>query len=91
VNIETGIQRVLDQRGERYGDFRDQAILSQQLKRTMRQHVAYHGKSLDPYQMESLEMILHKVARIVNGDPNYLDSWVDIEGYARLVSERLTR
>ena len=30
-------------------------------------------------------MILHKVARILNGDPDYVDSWADIAGYAQLV------
>ena len=40
-------------------------------------------------QRESLEMVQHKVARILNGDPNYADSWVDIAGYAKLVADRL--
>lgn len=34
-------------------------------------------------------MIFNKVARILNGNPNYADSWVDIAGYAKLVSDRL--
>jgi hypothetical protein len=34
-------------------------------------------------------MIAHKLGRIVNGDPNYVDSWVDIAGYATLVAKRL--
>jgi len=34
-------------------------------------------------------MICHKIGRIVNGDPNYYDSWADIAGYAKLVSDRL--
>ena len=25
----------------------------------------------------------------MNGDPNYADSWIDIAGYAKLVSDRL--
>jgi hypothetical protein len=36
-----------------------------------------------------MTMIVHKLARIVNGDPNYGDSWRDIEGYAKLVADRL--
>jgi hypothetical protein len=40
-------------------------------------------------QREALDMIAHKIARIINGDPDYADSWVDIAGYATLVSERL--
>jgi hypothetical protein len=46
-------------------------------------------KKLDDDQSEALEMIAHKIARILNGDPNYVDSWLDIAGYATLVAERL--
>ena len=38
---------------------------------------------------ESLEMVQHKIGRIVNGDPTYLDSWVDIVGYTQLVIDEL--
>ena len=34
-------------------------------------------------------MIVNKLARIYNGDPNYSDSWRDIAGYATLVADRL--
>ena len=44
---------------------------------------------LDPDQREALEMIAHKMARILNGDQDHLDSWHDIQGYARLVEQRL--
>lgn len=40
-------------------------------------------------QVEALEMIAHKIGRIINGDPNYADSWHDIAGYAKLVADRL--
>lgn len=39
--------------------------------------------------VEALEMIAHKIGRILNGDPGYADSWVDIAGYAQLVADRL--
>ena len=34
-------------------------------------------------------MIAHKLGRIVNGAPEYKDSWTDIIGYTRLVEETL--
>ena len=34
-------------------------------------------------------MVAHKIGRILNGDPNYIDSWHDIIGYTRLVEQRL--
>lgn len=36
-------------------------------------------------------MIAHKIGRILNGDPNYADSWIDIAGYAKLVADRLEK
>jgi hypothetical protein len=50
---------------------------------------AHHGKSFDVDQAEALDMIFHKIGRILNGDPNYADSWIDIAGYAKLVADRL--
>jgi hypothetical protein len=40
---------------------------------------------------ESLAMICQKMARIVNGDPFYRDSWHDIVGYARLIDTKLEK
>ena len=40
-------------------------------------------------QKHGLYMILHKVARILEGDPNFADHWDDIAGYAAVVSQRL--
>lgn len=41
-------------------------------------------RPLAPEQIEALEMILAKIARIVSGDPNHADHWDDIAGYALL-------
>lgn len=45
--------------------------------------------TLPPDQREALDMVFHKVGRILNGDPDYSDSWADIAGYAKLVADRL--
>lgn len=34
-------------------------------------------------------MTAHKLGRILNGDPHYADSWIDIAGYNKLVADRL--
>lgn len=78
---------ILRERGLRYGAFVSQADLSQKFK-----DVLIYGGSIDSmqsYQKEALEMILHKIARVANGDPNYTDSWKDIAGYAQLVVDIL--
>jgi len=81
-----GVQETLQERGSRYGDFTDNARISQQLKSLM---AGFSGwGELNYVQREALEMIAQKVARILNGDPNYRDNWHDIQGYARLAEER---
>ena len=47
------------------------------------------GKTFDMDQAEAIDMIFSKLARILNGDPNYADNWIDIAGYATLVADRL--
>jgi hypothetical protein len=32
---------------------------------------------------------VHKIGRIVNGNPDAVDHWIDIAGYAKLISDRL--
>lgn len=83
----TDINQTLQERGERYGKFKDHAVISQNIKYTMENTLGW-GK-LDPDMLEALEMVAHKIARILNGDPNYADSWHDIAGYAQLVADRL--
>ena len=36
-------------------------------------------------------MVQHKIARILNGDPNYIDNWIDLVGYSQLVVNRLEK
>lgn len=86
----TDIDALLTERGSRYGKFEGHAKIAQDLKHDMRV-VAGVDKwnSLAPDQREALEMIAHKIARILNGDPDYGDSWDDIAGYAKLVGDRL--
>lgn len=85
----TNVTAVLTERGARYGKFKDHAAVTQALKAAVLDHAGFHCVELAPDQAEALEMILHKIGRIVNGDPDYADSWVDIAGYAMLVADRL--
>lgn len=78
---------LLAARGARYGAFIDNASISQALKAQMR--LAPKWEALDPDMKEALEMVVHKISRILAGDPHYDDSWVDIAGYATRVADRL--
>lgn len=83
-----GVDATLGERGKRYGTFSGHAAIAQALKDVMRAAPGWARLSAD--QKESLEMQAHKQARILNGDPDYADSWHDIAGYASLVDKRLT-
>lgn len=86
-NTESSVDAILKDRHTRYGLFRDQAKISVALKRVL--HASPNWKHLAPDQQEALEMNCVKVSRILMGDPNYSDNWRDIEGYAKLVADRL--
>lgn len=87
-DMTNDIAATLVQRGTRYGKFTGHAKVTQELKHVMHSNTGW--SKLSPDQKESLEMVAHKIGRILNGDPNYDDSWVDIAGYAKLVADRLT-
>lgn len=87
--MNTDVNKVLDERGSRYGKFIGHAEVSCGLKSVIWQALAKRDKKLTNDQQEALDMICHKIGRIVNGDPDYADSWVDIAGYAKLVADRL--
>lgn len=88
------INEVLKERGSKYGPFSGHAMITQSLKDVFKgqgESVNFETNwySLDDFQKEALEMIAHKIGRILNGDPDYDDSWRDIAGYAQLVVDIL--
>ncbi len=78
---------ILNNRHKSYGSFKELAQTAQAIKDLLRNHKGW--KNLKPDQVESLEMQALKIARILNGDPDHIDSWDDIAGYAKLVADRL--
>lgn len=91
------VEKTLDERGSRYGDFTDHADIAQRLQDAMREVPGlYAGNSpnwmrLSAIQKQALTVIADKIARILSGDPNYADNWHDIQGYAKLVEDRLPK
>lgn len=85
----TDVTEVLTERGNRYGSFVGHARVTQAFKELAANSLTERGKRLADDQQEALDMIFHKIGRILNGDPNYADSWIDIAGYAKLVADRL--
>ena len=85
----TNVNDMLAGREGRYGSFQGHAKIAQGLKAVMHERSGWDGLADD--QKEALEMIQHKIARILNGDPNYTDNWIDLVGYAQLVVNRLEK
>jgi hypothetical protein len=83
------IDELLNERGSKYGSFIDVAQIAQEMKDVIRGALDEQNASLQADHQEALDMITSKIARIVNGDANHRDSWIDIAGYATLVAERL--
>lgn len=81
------IEQTLSEPGSRYGEYAEHARITQAIKAAMAD--SPNWQSLAPDQRETLEMIAHKAGRILNGDPDYHDSWHDIVGYTKLVADRL--
>jgi hypothetical protein len=81
------IDKTLQERGSRYGEYADHARITQNIKRAMQDSPNWDTLSDD--KKEALEMVAHKIGRILNGDPEYHDSWHDIIGYTKLVADKL--
>ena len=85
----TNVDNVLNDRAKDYGKFIEGAEIMQMLKRLVHNYIEDRGTPLAFDQREAIDMIIHKLGRIINGNPDKVDHWVDIAGYATLVAERL--
>lgn len=90
------IKDTLVERGSRYGEWANHAQISQDIKDAIIKGYHMRGdgmnwNDLPAYMRESIEMIAQKLGRVVNGDPYYEDSWVDIIGYTQLVLNELEK
>ena len=86
---EDEVDATLDARAVDYGKFIEGAEVMQMLKRVVQNALNNRDKVLAHDQAESIDMIIHKIGRIINGNPDVVDHWLDIAGYAKLVADRL--
>jgi hypothetical protein len=90
----TTLNEILAERGRDYGEFSGQAHLAQMLDSLFWEHVDMEGAGsdkFDPDMREAIHMIFHKLARIANGDPMFLDNWVDGGGYFELIVRKIRK
>lgn len=81
------LEQTIAQRRGRYGPLIESGEVAMKLEDYLRSLPGWERLAYD--QRESLAMIAHKISRIMCGDPDYDDSWVDIAGYAQNVVNRL--
>jgi len=80
---------LLVERQKTHGDFADHAMFTIALKDEMARSPNYLNAI--PAHKEALDMIAHKIGRILAGNPNFHDHWDDIAGYAKLGSEACSK
>lgn len=80
---DDNLRALIERRQSTHGDFREVSRTSQNLCAELERGANW--KNLQPFHQEGLEMIQHKVARILSGDPDFVEHWLDIAGYATLV------
>ena len=89
IQADTNVDAILNERAITYGSFIDVAQIAQEMKDTIRGSLDEQNVSLQADHQEALDMITSKIARIITGNSNHVDSWIDIAGYATLVADRL--
>jgi hypothetical protein len=83
------VNTLLQERALQYGTFASLAKTAQEFKSVLYRELGSRNKRLADDQAEALDMILTKIARIINGNADIADHYFDIAGYATLVAERL--
>lgn len=82
-----GVDETLAERQSTYGNFEDVAFVTENIMSILAQVRVNGLNDLPNTHRMALYMIASKMARIVNGDFNHLDSWHDIGGYAKLIEK----
>ena len=86
-SIGMDVNTTLASRQKTHGCFIENGLIMQDLKERM--VVSVNWPTLHAYQKEALQMIQHKIGRILSGNPDEPDHWHDIAGYATLVKNIL--
>ncbi len=87
--MDDKIAEIIAQRAGTHGVFTENSATIQATKDLWR--ATPNWSRLRPFQKESLDMLAHKVGRILHGDPDFLDHWIDISGYNNRVVDQLEK
>ena len=86
---KTEVSTLIKERETTHGDFALKAGFIQEIMENI--SGLYTWEDLADDQKESIHMIISKLSRIIYGNPDHIDHWLDIAGYAKLVSDRLEK
>ncbi|MCP4091314.1 MAG: hypothetical protein GY746_16210 [Gammaproteobacteria bacterium] len=78
---------ILKQREQQYGSYAQKSLEIQVMKDVVRN--SKNWNEMPAYMQESIDMIISKVGRVLNGDITHVDNFKDIAGYAQLVCTEL--
>lgn len=86
----TSTEQLLADRKTTHGRYDDHARITQTLKMLVEQELSERVIRNQPMltftQKESIDMILHKIGRIIAGEASFQDHWDDIAGYAKIAN-----
>lgn len=82
-NFPDGVSAI-KARESTHGDWSKQSQTAQSLKKVCRDTA-----KLPPSHQEALDLICTKISRILCGNPNEIDHWTDISGYATLIANQI--
>lgn len=82
--ISSTPQSTIHERESTHGDWSKQSATAQFFKRECR-----GGNKLTDSQHEAMDMIAVKLSRIIHGNPNEPDHWLDLASYSMLEYNRL--
>lgn len=77
------ISSLLTERSVTHGDFKDNATIASQIRKTLYTSVGFHA--LPDVEREAIHQIISKISRLVSSAQERQDTWTDIAGYAMLV------
>ena len=78
---------IIQEREKTHGLYKHTAAWSQSIKDMFRG--SPNWQHMNDGQKEALEMIAVKLARLLNGNPQFPDHWNDISGYGKLGSNSI--
>jgi hypothetical protein len=83
--VPRNVGEVIANRQGTHGVFKETSVTIQNIKDEMRR--SPNWLMMKEYHREALDMLAHKIGRILHGDPDFCDHWDDIAGYAQRVSK----